>query len=175
ALPRRWVLTVSAGFSLLAVTGLALVDAGFPLGGQGWLLCLGLSALGAAVNSAARYALLPAAARDSRVPLTRVSGWVELGAAAAVVASVALGAALPQPGWPAEGVSIGLTAALVLVGLNLLSLLTSLPAAFPSDLCRPERPLSAVQGFFRDVGRVARDRAARTSLAGLAGFQALVT
>jgi 1-acyl-sn-glycerol-3-phosphate acyltransferase len=168
ALPRRWVLSASAGFSLLVLAGFALADGP-------WLPCLGLVALGAAVNSAARYALLPAGARDSHLPLTRVSGWIELGAAAAVVASVPLGAALPPAGWPQDGGSLGLVAGLVLVGLNLLSFLTALPAAFPSDLRRPERPVQAVRGFFRDVGRVARDRAARTSLAGLAGFQALVT
>jgi 1-acyl-sn-glycerol-3-phosphate acyltransferase/MFS family permease len=167
ALPRRWVLSGSALFSLLTVGAFAL------LGGS-WLLCLLLVAVAAAVNSPARYAILPAAAEDTRIPLPRVNGWIEMGAAAAIVGGVVLGGLLPEPGWPGNGAPLAGRAVAVLVGLNLLSFLTALPTAFPSDLRRPETPGRAIAGFFRDSYRIARQRQAAGALLGLAGFQALV-
>jgi len=168
ALPRRDVLAASAAFSLAATLLFALLDGP-------WLVCVGLVAVGAAVNSAARYAMLPAAARDTGASLPRISGWVELGAAAAVVTSVAVGLWLPQPGWPHRGEPLRPLAVGVLVGLNLVCFLASLGAAFPSDTRRPEPPLAAVAGFFRDARRVLTDRYAGPALLALAGFQALVT
>jgi 1-acyl-sn-glycerol-3-phosphate acyltransferase len=168
ALPRRWVLMGSSLFTLLVVGGFTLTNGP-------WLGCLFVVALGAAVNSPARYALLPAAAADARVPLPRVNGWIEMGAAAAIVGSVALGSLLPLPGWPSDGAPLAGRAVAVLLGLNLLSLVTALPTTFPSDTRRPERPWSAVAGFFRDARRVVSERSASLPLVGLAGFQALVT
>jgi 1-acyl-sn-glycerol-3-phosphate acyltransferase len=168
ALPRRWVLAGSAAFSLVAIVVFAA------LGGP-WLACVVVVGVGAALNSSARYAILPAAARDARLPLPRVSGWIELGAAVAVVASVALGLALPEPGWPGNGEPLARQAVLVLVGLNALCLLGALPAWFPSDLRRPEPAGAAIRGFFRDLGRITRERVAGSTLLALAGFQGLVT
>jgi 1-acyl-sn-glycerol-3-phosphate acyltransferase len=167
-LPRRAVLSGSALFTLLVVSA-------FAVAGGGWVLCLGLVALGAAVYSPARFAVLPAAAADTHIPLPRVNGWVEMGAAAAIIGGIALGQALPQAGWPAEGVPLAGRAVAVLLGLNLLSFLTALPVAFPSDVVRPEPPGRAVADFFRDCARVARQPVARPSLLGLAAFQAVVT
>ena len=42
--------------------------------------------------------------------------------------------------------------------------LGSLPAAFPSDVRRPESPLAALAGFFRDAKRIGRDHAAGPAL-----------
>lgn len=156
ALPRRDVLAGSAGFCLAATVLFALVQGA-------WITLVALVALGAAVNSAARYAMLPAAARDTGLSLPRVSGWIELGAAAAIVASVAV------------GLSLGPHAAAVIIGLNALCLLGALAASFPSDTRRPEAPLRAVAGFFGDARRVLRDGRAGPALLALAGFQALVT
>jgi 1-acyl-sn-glycerol-3-phosphate acyltransferase len=157
-LPRRAVLSASALYTLLVVAGFAA------LGGD-WMLCLGLVALGSAVYSPARYAVLPAAAVDTHVPLPRVNGWVEMGGAAAIVGGVALGWSLSEAG----------SAAAVLLGLNALCFLTALPVAFSSDVVRPEPPARAVADFFRDCGRVVRQPVARRSLLGLAAFQAVVT
>jgi hypothetical protein len=168
ALPRRGVLAGSAAFCLLAVVCFGVV-------GKGWLLCVGFVAVGAALNSAARYAILPGAARDAGLALPRLSAWIELGAAAAAVLSLALGVQLPQQGWPGNGAPLAPGAVAVLVGLNLLCFLGALPAAFPSDVRRPEGPLAAVRGFFRDARRVAADRSSGASLLALAGFQGLVT
>jgi 1-acyl-sn-glycerol-3-phosphate acyltransferase len=167
ALPRRWVLVCSAALGLVAVAAFAV------LGGP-WLGCLALVGVAAALNSAARYAILPAAARDGGIGLPRLAGWVELGVAGAIVCSFALGLALPGPGWPGNGEPLAWQAVLVLVGLNALCLLAALPAAFPSDLRRPEGPMAAVRGFFTDTGRIARERVALSALLALAGFQALV-
>jgi 1-acyl-sn-glycerol-3-phosphate acyltransferase len=160
-LPRRGVLVGACAFTLAAVVGGAA--AGVP-----WMVCLGLAALGAAVYSPARYAMLPAAAADAHVPLPRVNGLIELGGASAIVGGAALGAALAGPG------GLGHLAA-VLIALNLLALLCALPASFPSDVRRPEPPLTAVAGFFADLRRVFAERTASASLLGLAAFQAVVT
>jgi 1-acyl-sn-glycerol-3-phosphate acyltransferase len=157
-LPRRGVLVGSAAFTLAAVA--LAVAFGVP-----WIVCLGVVAAGAAVYSPARYAVLPAAARDTRLPLPRVNGWIEAGGAAAIVGGAALGLSLDA----------GPLVAAVLLGLNLLCLLTALPVAFPSDTRRPEPVGRAVTGFFRDCRRILADRTACASLLGLAGFQALVT
>jgi 1-acyl-sn-glycerol-3-phosphate acyltransferase len=157
-LPRRRVLVASAAWSLVAVAAGAL--------GVRWLVCLGLAALGAAVYSPARFAVLPAAAADARLPLPRVNGWVELGAAAAIVGGVLLGV---ETGG-GEGPVLA-----VLLGLDALCLLTALPAHFPSDVVRPEPWGRAAVDFFRDARRVLRDRPAAASLLGLAAFQAVVT
>jgi 1-acyl-sn-glycerol-3-phosphate acyltransferase len=159
SLPRRAVLVGSATFIVLAVA----------LGTwAGWspMACLAVTALASAVYSPARYAVLPAAAVDARLPLARVNGCMELGAAGAIVGGLALGLFLA-----------GHAAAVlpVLLGLNLLCLLAAVPAAFPSDVRRPEPPGRAVAGFFRDTARIARVRPAAGALLGLAGFQALVT
>ncbi len=163
-LPRRWVLTGSAAFALLVV-------ALFAAGSWPWMVCLGVVALGSAVYSPARYAMLPAVAEDARIPLPRVNGWIEMGGASAIIGGVALGwAAAPNTMGPLAGHVVP-----VLLGLNLLSFVTALPASFPSDVRRPESPARAVAGFFRDTLRIGREPAARGSLLGLACFQAIVT
>jgi 1-acyl-sn-glycerol-3-phosphate acyltransferase len=160
ALPRRAVLAGASAYTLAAVAGCAVL-------GAPWMLCLAVVALGSAVYSPARYAMLPAASVDSRVPLPRVNGWIEMGGAASIVGGAALGWALAHDGGP--------PVAAVLVALNVLALVAALPAAFPSDVRRPEPPAAAVAGFFRDLRRVLADGPAAGSVLGLAAFQAVVT
>src|SRR5262249_4368 len=70
---------------------------------------------------------------------------------------------------------LGLPAALLLgAGASLVAFLGALPARFASDVCRPEPPIEAIAGFFRDARRILTDRAARGSLLGLAAFMALI-
>jgi 1-acyl-sn-glycerol-3-phosphate acyltransferase/MFS family permease len=168
ALPRRWVLLGSAAYACLVtvVLGALLHTAVNP-----WLACVGLACLmaGHAVYSPTRYALLPAVAQDTAIPLTRVNGWIEMGGSAAVVAGLVLGAALHAEAW--HGIPLAVAVA---VGLGLVAVLAALPADFPSDVRRPEPPGAALADFFRDAGRVVRDREARWTLLGLAGFLALV-
>jgi 1-acyl-sn-glycerol-3-phosphate acyltransferase len=61
------------------------------------------------------------------------------------------------------------------VVLNGLALLAALGVWFPSDVRRPERPATALVGFFRDGIRVLRDREARACLLGQAGFMGLIS
>jgi hypothetical protein len=164
ALRKRWVLVASAAFCLGGVAAVALC-------GGPWLLAVALIAAGQAVYSPTRYALLPAAAQDSRIPLPRVMGWIEMGAAAAIVAGALLGIALHDAAWSLGPIP---AAVAVTLGVSALALLTALPAEFAADVRRPEAPLAAVAGFFRDSRRVLGDPAARGSLAGLAAFMALV-
>jgi 1-acyl-sn-glycerol-3-phosphate acyltransferase len=162
-LPRRWVLAGSAAFTLLVVTMFAAF-------GGDWMVCLAVVAVGSAIYSPARYAMLPAVAEDAHLPLPRVNGWIEMGGAAAIVGGVALG-------WAVDADSQTLLAGhvvAVLLGLNVLSLATAFPAFFPSDIRRPEPPIPAVLGFFGDSVRIGRERAALGSLLGLASFQAIV-
>jgi 1-acyl-sn-glycerol-3-phosphate acyltransferase len=164
SLPRRWVLVGSAAFTMLVVSVFAALQGS-------WMLCLGLVALGSAIYSPARYAMLPAVAEDAHLPLPRVNGWIEMGGTSAIIGGLALGwAAQADSGTPLAGQLI-----VVLLGLNLLSLLTAFPAWFPSDVLRPEPPVEAAAGFFRDSLRISRARMAAASLLGLACFQAIVT
>src|SRR5205823_3942241 len=95
SLPRRGVLVVSAGLALLAVVLSALADAP-------WLLCLGLVAIASALYSPARFAVLPAAATETRIPLPRLNGWAELGTSVAIVGGFGLGWAVSGGGWPTQ-------------------------------------------------------------------------
>jgi 1-acyl-sn-glycerol-3-phosphate acyltransferase len=161
SLPRRSVLAGASAFSLAAVAACTAA-------GVSWMVCLGLAALAAAVYSPARYAVLPAAATDAKVPLPRVNGLMELGSASAIVGGAALGWALVR--------SVdAYTVAGVLLGLNLLALLTALRVFFPSDVLRPEPPLAALARFFADLRRTLAVKAAFASLLGLAALQALIT
>jgi predicted MFS family arabinose efflux permease len=164
ALRKRWVLVAAAAFCLAGV--LLVAALGWP-----WLLAAALLAVGMAVYSPTRYALLPAAAEDTRVPLPRVMGWIEMGAAAAIVGGALLGIALHDAGWRLGPLP---PAVAVTVAASALALLTALPAHFAADVRRPEPPLEAIAGFFRDARRVLASPAARGSLLGLAAFMALV-
>ncbi len=169
--PRRRVLLGAAAFIFFVAMPRAFLP---PFEGQ-WLLLLATTACAAAIYQPARYALLPAAAEDSRIPLPRVNGWMEMGSSAAILGGILVGWYCGGPdaerGLPDR--QPVLSAALA--GLNGLSLLTAWFVAFPSDVIRPEPLSHAIAGFFRDVGRVLRQRTARGSLLGLASFQALVT
>jgi 1-acyl-sn-glycerol-3-phosphate acyltransferase len=164
AFRKRGVLVASAAFCLVALAACAA------LGGH-WLVSVALVAVGMAVYSPTRYALLPAAAEDTRLPLPRVMGWIEMGAAAGIVGGALLGIWLQREGW-----SVGPLPAAVAVALaaSAVALLAALPARFAADVWRPEPPARAVAGFFRDARRVAANPAARGSLLGLAAFMALV-
>lgn len=163
SLPKPLVLWTSAAYCLgvVAVFGW--------LRGP-WLAAWALIALGAAVYGPTRYALLPAAARDAKLPLTRLNGWIEAGSAVAIIAGFLLGADWHGDRWG------DWDAVLVIAGaLNLLAVVTALPVGFPSDIRRRERAGQAIAGFFHDCRRVWRDPQARGALLGLAALRALIT
>lgn len=182
-LPRRRVLVGSAAFSLAA--GL-IVGLWLRTDGNGWAWCAGLGVLmiGTAVFSPTRYAMLPAAADDTGIPLTRINGWIEMGCAVGVVGGMLLGIRLygqtwascaTYLGWPGLDLDLDLPPALGLaIVMNLVCLAAAWPVFFAADVRRPEPAGQAVAGFFRDSLRIGRDRLARASLLGLAGFLALV-
>jgi 1-acyl-sn-glycerol-3-phosphate acyltransferase len=162
SLPRRWVLTGSAAFCGAVVVVLGLWQ-------EWWLACWAVLSFGVAVYGPARYAMLPGAAVDTHLPLTRVNGWIEMGGVAAMVVGLALGLGLngvSWDGWPATVV--------VVVGLNALATVTALPVWFRTDTSRPESAGPAIAGFFRDTGRIWRDADARLILAGLSSLRAIV-
>jgi 1-acyl-sn-glycerol-3-phosphate acyltransferase len=162
SLPKRTVLVGSAAYCFLIVA---------VFGNQGgpWVTCWGLLAVGAAVYSPTRYALLPAAAADTHIPLTRVNGWIEMGAVTAVIGGFALGIHLENQVW------LGLPAAVpAALGFNLLAAVTALPVFFRADVRRPEMAVQAIRGFFRDAARIWRDREARATLLALAYLRAVV-
>jgi 1-acyl-sn-glycerol-3-phosphate acyltransferase len=162
SLPKRWVLTASAAYC-------ALVVAIFGLAGGPWVAGWALLAVGAAVYGPTRYALLPAASADGYVPLTRVNGWIEMGAVSAIIAGMALGVELQDVEW------LGLPATVAAaVGLNLAAVVAALPVAFPADVRRAEGAGQAIAGFFRDAGRIGRDPDARAALLALAVLRAVV-
>src|SRR5262245_40370481 len=170
SLPKRWVLVGSAAYCLAVVLA-------FVAWNGGWYACLGLLAVGMALYAPVRYALLPAAARDTQVPLPRVNGWIEMGAVSAIIAGMILGGALTESA-EARGPSSGqqpqiafwtsaswpLTPPLAALGLSLVAVIAALPVSFASDVRRPEKPAQAVAGFFQDCGRVFRQADTRGSL-----------
>ena len=163
SLPKPRVLIGSAAFCLVVAVAFMIVNGP-------WLACWALVAVGAAVYSPTRYALLPAAAIDTHLPLTRINGWIEMGASAAVVAGLTLG--LDTFDYEVSQFE----AALVLSGsLNLLGFVAALPVRFASDVRRPEAPGQAVAGFFRDCGRILGQPEARACLIGLASLRGVLT
>jgi 1-acyl-sn-glycerol-3-phosphate acyltransferase len=146
-----------------------VVTAAFALVDGGWVACWALVAVGTALYGPTRYALLPAASEDSHVPLTRINGWIEMGAVTAIVGGLYLGYQLHLDRW--QGMEAAVAAA---AGLNLLSLLLALPVRFRADVRRPERPGQAIAGFFRDTRRILGDREARGFLLALACLRGLV-
>jgi len=162
-LPKQGVLIGSAALCLVVLSIFCFL-------GQGWLVCVGLVALGSAIYSPARYALLPAAAADTHWPLSRITGWIEMGGAGAIVAGMAVSVKMHDVSWH------GLPAALaVAVGLSLVAVAAAWPVWFAGDVRRPEPPGQALAGFFRDTLRVWQDREARGSMLGLAALLAILT
>ncbi len=154
---KRLVLSAAAALGLAAVLGSAA--AGLP-----WIVCWQLLAISFAVYGPLRFALLPAAAQDARLPLTRINGVFEMGAAVAIVAGVVLAfSRIPSQ-----------ATILTITGLNALTLVLVLPVRFPSDTRRPEPALQSVLGFFRDSGRIWRISQARLCLIGLASLRGLI-
>ncbi|HYT94048.1 MAG TPA: MFS transporter, partial [Gemmataceae bacterium] len=162
SLRKRYVL---AGTALYC----GAVTAVFGLAGGPWVACWALVAVGAAIYSPTRYALLPAAAEDSGLPLTRINGLIEMGAVTAIIVGWIVGGHLH--GWRL----LDLDAAVVLAaGLNLFALVTALPVRFHADVRRPESPGQAIAGFFRDTRRILAEPEARGSLLALASLRGLV-
>jgi 1-acyl-sn-glycerol-3-phosphate acyltransferase len=170
-LQKRGVLVGSTAFCLaLVVVAAALLPAD-PQAAWWWCLALSADMMGAAVYSPARYAVLPAAAEECRLPLPRVNGWIELGSGGAGIVGGYLAATqLHGLSWPGD-----VPAAISLViGLNVLGLVTALPVRFPTDVVRPESPLRAIGDFFKDSARVWRIPEARSCMLGLACFLAII-
>src|SRR5262245_32901928 len=116
ALPRRSILSAACLLCLAAVAVFVppLPLAELQLQGGPWLWALGLMAIGSALFSVTRYAMLPAVAQDTGLPLTRVTGWIELGGVTAIIVGVIVGLQITgnvEPGLPRTVV--------VVLGLNL--------------------------------------------------------
>jgi MFS family permease len=101
SLPKRGSLIGSAAYCFAVVLVLGFL-------GEGWLICLGLVALGSALCTPTRYALLPPAAEDAAVPLGRVVAFIETGAAPAIVGGMSLGGALMPVDWLELSTSVGM-------------------------------------------------------------------
>jgi 1-acyl-sn-glycerol-3-phosphate acyltransferase len=112
---------------------------------------------------------LPAAAVAARVPLSRVNGWLEMGAMGAIAAGLYLAYDLHDYRWP-----IGQGPLVIAAALNLVSLVAALPVRFSSDSFRPEALGHALAGFFRDVRRIVRQPEPRGCLLGLACLRGLM-
>lgn len=156
------------GSSTCCLCMTALFGVGIGAAGDLWISAIGLGLVGAghAVYSSARFAILPAAARDTRWPLNCVMGCMETGNALAIVAGNVLGPALHDLSW--------LKAVAVVLGLDLLAVVGALPVRFSSDVRRPQPPAQAIVGFFRDTKFLLKDGAARGSLLGLAFFLGVI-
>lgn len=138
--------------------------------GWPWLICWSIVAIAAAIYAPTRSALLPAGAEDAKLSLPRVNSLFEMGAAGAVVGGLML-----TLHWYHASDPISLRFHQILMLAYLLGALLALRVRFDSDVRRPEAPFNAIAGFFRDVGRVWREREARWCLFGLASLRGLIT
>jgi 1-acyl-sn-glycerol-3-phosphate acyltransferase len=186
-LPKRWILVGSAAFCLCITAMLGAVGGDFAESWF-WFLNLGLLGTGHAVYSPARYALLPAAAQDARLPLNRVTGWIDVGCASGMVAGLLVTYSSASFSWPnALAVSEWESGPLsqsepwhfpatlgVALGCDLLATLAALPVYFLSDPRRPESRALALGNFPRDSKLILKDRAAYGSLVGLACYLGMV-
>jgi 1-acyl-sn-glycerol-3-phosphate acyltransferase len=182
SLPKRGVLVGSSALCLLAIVLFGVMDGP-------WLACWAVVAAASVLYGLTRYALLPASAQDTHMPLTRVNGWIEMGAASAIVAGPLVGGFTYGQSWPAVvgwlGVAPAWAAPLealgwplplaLAAGFSLICLLAALPADFPSDVRRPASPRQALVDFFRDARRIVAFAPSRESLIGMAVFRGLVT
>jgi MFS family permease len=180
SLPKRRVLIGSAAYCFAVVML-------FAWWGQGWLRCVAGVALGSALYVPTRHALLPAAARDTRVELPRIVSVIETTAVVSMVGGMVLGGALMAATWQEVGQRLSLPADWVaglehlevsvalIVGLNVVCLLTAFPVRFASDIHRPESPWPALVGFFRDTARLLSLDASRSSLFAVCALRSLVT
>ena len=136
-LPKRWVLVGSAAYCLCFAFAWS-VGIGRPHSHGPWGLELSLVMVGAAIFSPVRYALLPAAAHDARLPLTRVNGLIEMGASVAAVTGMIL--TLYLPFWLTGNDSLtmdpGETPVVLdaLVVVNLVCMVAAVPAWFASEV-----------------------------------------
>ena len=172
-LPKRWVLVGAAGWCMYMV---AFCIAWAP-DSWGWGVGLSSVMMGAAVFSPVRYALLPAAAHDAHMPLSRVNGLIEMGASVAGVLGLVLAMSLHEPFTQNWGPREGFTAPPIVIALmipNVICLLAAMPVWFASDVRRPESASRALEGFFHDCVRIARVPEARRSLLMLACFWGLL-
>src|SRR5262249_11875208 len=124
ALSKRWVLVGAAAYCL-GVFGLLDLLGSKERAPEVWCAGLAAAMIGAAIFSPTRYALLPAVAEDTRIPLPSLNGWCEMGGAAAVVLGLTAGADPLGYGFPT----------LVLVA-GAVSMLAALPAHFQADVRR---------------------------------------
>jgi hypothetical protein len=177
ALPKRGVLIGCAAYALAVVILVATLE-------RGWLVGWGLAAFAAVLYGQTRYALLPSAAQDTGIPLTRINGWIELGAIAAMIGGMVLAGWADGVTWSSilawfgqEDVACPLpwpVALAIAAVLSLICLLFSLPATFASDVCRRESALPALKGWWLDSRRILRHDESRRTLLGMAGFRGLV-
>ncbi|MGE3804613.1 MAG: MFS transporter [Gemmataceae bacterium] len=166
SLSPRLVLTGSAALCLAAVLLLGWNEVAWP-----WWMAL--AAINAALFSAARYAVLPAAGRDTHTPLVRLLSWIEMGTAAAVAFGLLLGSRYltvswgdPQvPAWLSPLARSDRPVLLVFIALlNGVSVVAALPVRFADDVSKREGVLPALTGFFRAASSILRGGEARSSL-----------
>jgi 1-acyl-sn-glycerol-3-phosphate acyltransferase len=167
SLPKPTVLVGAAMFAFAATLTAIGLGRNDELPWFGVWACV---ATAAALYGPTRYALLPAAADDTRWPLTRLNGLLELGAAGAVVGGLTLALELFAIDWGAVSL-----VPLLVVGLGGVALLAALPVRFASDVRRPESASAAIRGFFTDARLIASERELFTCLLGLALLRAVVT
>jgi 1-acyl-sn-glycerol-3-phosphate acyltransferase len=134
----------------------------------------GLLSTRAALYRVALGALLPTAAADARIALTRVNG-LFMAAAAGVVFFLLFGQFGHNTSayWRKVFVYFPLEQGMLAHGLSLACLAFALLALFPGDILRPRHGAS-LQRFFTDSVRVLRDGEARLCLVGLAGLSVLL-
>jgi 1-acyl-sn-glycerol-3-phosphate acyltransferase len=156
-LPRRWVLLGCAIWCLCAAGILGIAE-----DGESKLLLLALTAvtLGSVVENAARSSFLPAVARDTLWPLSRLTGLTGAGMATGVI----VGAMLASPSRPLATIIV----------LSLAGLLATLFVHFPSDIRRHDSVLRALAKLPAEWIHIARNPQTRNPLLSMLCFVGLI-
>jgi 1-acyl-sn-glycerol-3-phosphate acyltransferase len=163
-LSRRKLLGVTAGVGAVSVSIFALAVGN-------WLACAVVALALSALSSITCYAMLPAAARDARIPLIQANTWLELSKSAVVIVAPAFWIAVML----AMPMMIDFATPVALVALPYgLSVVAALGASFPSDSISNTAHHAGSSGFLRALNRIIRDREARTFLIAWSGFRGLI-
>jgi hypothetical protein len=166
SLPKQRVLRAAAWSGLV-------IAACFTWLNDGWLACAAMVAITSASYTPTRLALLPAAARETAIPLNRVVGAIETGAVLAIVAGMIQGGTIGVRTYPGQP---EMPMAMVVVSEWFLLCLAAASVVRFSGESRCRRSArAALQDFFLDALHLLRNPVSRGNLLAISYLRGVAT